>query len=240
MLAAAAIVASSCDSSGPPAASSAPPATTDEPTGDSDGRNGDGKGGQNGGKDGKGDGKGPANGEGKGDGEGKVVVPSLHLRVLSSRVVLADRHQARPQARRAVRLATRKVRQVLEALHRDAFLDPRNWRQARYEEVLNHFVGRARRAARKDLATLTLGRGADELLETVGRPKGIMRSRVLVGAGGRALTAAVTTRFSAKAQRTAGGLRVVSGRAHWFLRPSPRGWLVFAYDMRRLDHLAGK
>jgi hypothetical protein len=58
--------------------------------------------------------------------------------------------------------ATAAVTPVIDELYTNAFLDPTNWREGDYEEILALFSDEAAPAASENLETLTLGAGAGE------------------------------------------------------------------------------
>jgi hypothetical protein len=166
--------------------------------------------------------------------------PRFHFRVVSREAIKTGVPVRPVVVRRSVRVTVQKVRRILERIYRDGFLDPRSWQANRYSRVFRRFTGPAARAARKHPRTLTLGPGAGKVLDRVGGPWGKMRIRVLLQPGGRPYTAAVQVRFRARATRKNGLVRVIVSKGQFFLTPGPRGWKIYAYDVKRKDHPAGK
>jgi hypothetical protein len=126
----------------------------------------------------------------------------------------------------------------MDQLFRQTFVDPRNWKDAKYYGPLSgFFAGLARDVALKSRKKLTLGPDAGKKFESVREASGRLRIRVLVGAAGGPVTASVQADFHEKAKRTDGGTTVVVSEGNYFLQPvKERGWVIMAFRVGRHDH----
>jgi LCP family protein required for cell wall assembly len=138
----------------------------------------------------------------------------------------------RVAARRLVRPAE-GVRKLGGELYSIGFVDPARWDGGRFPELLALFGDRTRAQARRDLGELTLGGAATELAAL--RPEGArVDVRFLLDRGRNPIAAVADVSFAGTA--IAGDDEVelpVRHRGRYVLRPSPGGWRIVAYDVRR-------
>jgi hypothetical protein len=160
------------------------------------------------------------------------------------RVTGVDRVFVGPRpARRAVQRTMRRVataiRSHMTRLYRVSFVNHDSWRTGRYGEAIMLFDRRSRRAARKDLAILTLGPRAEDRYASVLSAWGRLRVQALLGPRAGPLTAVATVFFRARAETLDGSVRIIVSEGRYFLRPVGSRWTISAYRVRRRDHPAG-
>jgi hypothetical protein len=59
--------------------------------------------------------------------------------------------------------------------------------------------------------------------------------RILIDPSGHPSTAVADVTFAARGTKTNGALAVIRSVGQYFLRPSPRGWSIYAYEVTRDD-----
>jgi hypothetical protein len=169
-----------------------------------------------------------------GGGEDDTVPPfefSLGKTAVIATVRDADDDALQSQADDLVR----EITPVLDDLYTNAFLDPTNWRDGDYEEVLASFADDALPAAQSGLETLTLGAGAGDVYERVTPKRGVLSYRVLFDQDGVPDTVVAQVTFSATGQRKDGTYVAIVSTGEWFLNDEG-GWTVTAFDVSRADH----
>jgi hypothetical protein len=124
---------------------------------------------------------------------------------------------------------------VLDELYTNGFLDPANWRENDYEEVVDLFSAEAAPAAEQSLDALTLGAAAGDVYETVTPSRGGLKFSVLFDPDGNPDTVAVTVRFTALGARQDGTYTAIVSEGELFLRDID-GWKITGFDLRRKDH----
>lgn len=127
-----------------------------------------------------------------------------------------------------------EITPTLDDLYTNAFLDPANWRDGDYEEVLASFAPEAVAAAEENVDTLTLGATAGEDYESVDPGKGFLAYEVLFDRDGNPDTAVVSVRFTALGERTDGTFVQIVSDGQYFLQEID-GWKITAFDVTRSD-----
>jgi hypothetical protein len=129
---------------------------------------------------------------------------------------------------------TAEIVPVLDDLYTNGFLDPTNWREGDYEEVVALFSDEAAPAAQESLETLTLGATAGDVYETVTPNKGSLTFEVLFDPEGTANTVVVSVKFYALGERTDGTYTSIISVGDVFLQDDG-GWKITAFEVRRGD-----
>jgi hypothetical protein len=126
---------------------------------------------------------------------------------------------------------------VVDELFTNAFLDPANWTEGDYAEVLERFNDGARPAAEASVETLTLGTGAGDVYEEVAPDRSVLDYEVLFDPAGEVNQVVVTVTFSALGTRGDGGTTTIVSEGALFF-DDPDSWLISAFDLTRADHEA--
>ena len=127
-----------------------------------------------------------------------------------------------------------EITPVIDALFTNGFLDPSNWREGDYAEVLEAFAPGALPTAQQSLDAITLGVGAGDLYEDVEPSKGSLEYTILFDAEGLVDTAAVKFRFYALGERKDATFMSIVSHGQLFLRDLD-GWKITAFDVIRND-----
>lgn len=135
----------------------------------------------------------------------------------------------------AARAAAARIGHTLDSLYLAGFLDPNAWRRGSYGGAWRAFASEAVTQAQVDEPTLTLGPRAGAVFRSVRAHTAIARVRVLVDRLGHPSTAEAAVRFAARGVRADGVTQAIRSTGHYFLRPSARGWVIYAYDVKRDD-----
>jgi hypothetical protein len=136
---------------------------------------------------------------------------------------------------KAAHAAAQRIHLTLDQLYVTGFIDPGAWRTGHYFRAWQTFTSDAVGTARRDESTLTLGTGAGRMFRAVRPHAGAMKVRILMDPSGHPSTAVADISFSAQGTMPNGRTDVIRSDGHYFLRPSPRGWSIYAYEVRRND-----
>jgi hypothetical protein len=128
----------------------------------------------------------------------------------------------------------RELTPVVDELFTNAFLDPANWAEGEYAEVLDRFGEDARPTAEASIETLTLGTTAGEVYDEVAPDRSVLDYKVLFDPDGEVGQVVVTVRFSALGTRADGGYTAIVSDAELFF-DDPGDWLISAFDVERAD-----
>lgn len=127
-----------------------------------------------------------------------------------------------------------EITPVLDELYTNAFLDPANWREGNYEEVLAVFSEGAISAAQQSVEVLTLGATAGDVYDRVTPETGSIGFTVLFDPAGSPNTAVAQVRFTALGERSDGTFTLIVSKGELFLRDID-GWRITAFDVTRQD-----
>ena len=127
-----------------------------------------------------------------------------------------------------------EITPVLDELYTNAFLDPANWREGDYEEVLAAFSEGATSSARQSVEVLTLGATAGDVYDRVTPERGAIGYTVLFDPAGSPNTAVAQVRFTALGERSDGTFTLIVSTGELFLRDLD-GWRITAFDVTRQD-----
>jgi hypothetical protein len=161
-------------------------------------------------------------------------VPPFEFRLGKTGVVATVEGADVDVLKTAAEPATAAVATVIDDLYTNAFLDPTNWREGDYEEILALFSDEAAPAASENLETLTLGAGAGDVYEAVTPNKGSLTFEVLFDPEGNPHTVVVSLRFYALGERTDGTWTSIISAGDVFLQDLG-GWKITAFELRRGD-----
>jgi hypothetical protein len=172
-----------------------------------------------------------------GGGDDDPVVPEFEFRVGKIEVEPTTEGTDRGALLGQATLVVPDVVEVLDALYTNAFLDPANWQEGDYEEILPLFSDAAQEPARGALDILTLGADAGEVYESVTPRKGGLTFKVLFDPEGVPHTIGVRIRFFGIAERQDGEFISILSAGQMFLQDLD-GWTITKFDMRRTDKVA--
>ncbi len=127
-----------------------------------------------------------------------------------------------------------EITPVLDDLFTNAFLDPSNWREGDYAEVLEAFAPGALSSAQQGLEAITLGAGAGDVYEVVEPTKGSLEYTILFDPEGIVDTAVVKFRFYALGERKDATYMSIVSHGQLFLQDVD-GWKITAFDVIRND-----
>jgi hypothetical protein len=129
------------------------------------------------------------------------------------------------------------VTQRLDDLYTAAFLDPGNWMEGSYDDVLTFFDTDAGEAAEEQLDVLTAGSGAGDAFETIRPRKSSLKIQVLLDADGSPESVEGTAKFVARGTGSAGEVTFVSKGQFVFVKDDGE-WVVTSFSVRRSDEQA--
>ncbi|MEX1262857.1 MAG: hypothetical protein WEE66_02810 [Actinomycetota bacterium] len=138
------------------------------------------------------------------------------------------------QAVAAAQAPAEAVTQQLDDLYTAAFLDPGNWVEGSYDEILELFDTGARDAAEKQLEVLTAGPEAGEAFETIRPMPSTLKIHVLFDPEGVPQSVEGSARFVARGTGATGQVMLVS-RGQFILEKSDGDWLVVSFSVQRSD-----
>ena len=138
------------------------------------------------------------------------------------------------QALTAAQVPAEAVTQRLDDLYTGAFLDPGNWMEGSYDDMLELFADGARDAAETQLDVLTAGPEAAEVFETIRPMPSTLKIQVLFDPAGVPNSVEGSARFVAMGTGTAGQVMFVSKGQFIFERVDGE-WLVVSFSVQRND-----
>lgn len=126
------------------------------------------------------------------------------------------------------------VAQRIDDLYTAAFLEPANWMEGSYDEILDLFAGGARDAAERQLAVLTAGEEAGAAFDTITPMPSTLKVHVLFDPAGAARSVEGSARFVAKGTG-ADGLVMLISRGQFIFEKSDGDWRVVSFSVQRRD-----
>jgi hypothetical protein len=126
------------------------------------------------------------------------------------------------------------VAQRIDDLYTAAFLDPGNWMDGEYDDVLDFFAGGASDAAEEQLDVLTAGPEAADALDTIRPMPSTLKVHVLLDPDGVPRAVEGSARFVARGTGAAGQVMFVS-KGQFVLEKSDGEWMVVSFSVQRND-----
>jgi hypothetical protein len=164
-------------------------------------------------------------------------VPAFDFRLGNTAVVPVVAGTDTDTLKAEARTVSEQVAAVVDDLYTNAFLDPTNWREGDYEEIVDLFADEARASAEQGVETLTLGASAGDVYASVAPERGGLTFSVLFDREGAPHTVVVEVRFTALGERQDGTYTAIVSDGTFFLRDLD-GWRVTAFDIERADREA--
>lgn len=138
------------------------------------------------------------------------------------------------QAMAAAEAPADAVAARLDDLYTGAFLDPANWMEGNYDEILDLFDREARDAAERQLDVLTAGPRAAGSFETITPMPSTLKLHVLFDPAGVPHSVEGSARFAAKGTG-ADGLVFFVSKGQFIFEKSDDTWLVVSFSVQRSD-----
>jgi hypothetical protein len=126
------------------------------------------------------------------------------------------------------------VAQRIDDLYTAAFLDPGNWMDGEYDDVLDFFAGGASNAAEEQLDVLTAGPEAADAFDTIRPMPSTLKVHVLLDPEGVPRAVEGSARFVARGTGTAGQVMLVS-KGQFVFEKSDGEWMVVSFSVQRND-----
>ena len=129
--------------------------------------------------------------------------------------------------------AATAARSILTDLYTEAFLDPENWEQGRYDAAFRDFADGARERAEAHPGLLTAGARAGELYDWILPESGRIATRILLDRSGKPTLLASVVRFSAAAL----GAEPFTLRSNgqFFFERIDGSWKIVSFHVTRTD-----
>jgi hypothetical protein len=175
----------------------------------------------------------PAPVEGTTSADHGVEIPEFHLEGPERAVVKTGPARIPRRLRQASYRAATAARTVLTDLYLEAFLDPANWRTARYEDAFAGFASPARREAEAREALLTAGARAGERFEKIVPTKGLIRTRILLDRRGAPMLVVSAVRF--KAVTSGADPTTIRSHGQFFFERVRGAWKIVSFHVTRAD-----
>lgn len=167
-------------------------------------------------------------------GEDAPKTPAFDFAATEPKAVETATKPDHQQAVAAARAPAEAVTQKLHDLYTAAFLDPGNWMDGSYDDVLGVFVRGARDAAEKQLDVLTAGPVAGESFERIRPMPSTLKVQVLFDPEGVAQSVEGSVRFVARGTGADRQVLLVS-RGQFIFEKSDGDWLVVSFSVQRSD-----
>jgi hypothetical protein len=140
-------------------------------------------------------------------------------------------HQAAVAAAQA---PSETVTQQLDDLYTAAFLDPGNWMDGEYDDVLEFFSDDAREAAEAQLDVLTAGPEAGDSFESIRPMPSTLKVHVLLDPSRVPHAVEGSARFAARGTGVDGQVEMIS-KGQFVFEKVDGEWLVVSFSVQRSD-----
>lgn len=169
-------------------------------------------------------------------GDGDVAdpdTPSFRFRTTDRTLIPTAAGSVRERARAKGVEATRAVTGLLTELYVEGFLDPDNWREARYEDAFRIFARSAVARAEALTRVLTAGADAGERFEQILPVGGRVATRILLDRTGKPALVVAEVRFRAEARGD--DVATLRSTGQFFFERIEGRWKVISFDVSRDD-----
>ena len=126
------------------------------------------------------------------------------------------------------------VTQRIDDLYTAAFLDPGNWMDASYDDVLDFFDDEASDAAEEQIDVLTAGPGAPDAFDTIKPMPSTLKVHVLLDPEGVPRAVEGSARFVARGTGSVGEVMLVS-KGQFVFEKTDGEWMVVSFSVQRND-----
>lgn len=132
--------------------------------------------------------------------------------------------------------AATAVTQRLDDLYTAAFLDPGNWMEGSYDEVLAFFADGAREEAETEIDVLTAGPEAGAAFEAIAPLPSDLKVHVLLDPEGTPNAVEGSVRFFARGTGSGESVKLTS-KGQFILEKRDGEWLVVSFSVQRSDEV---
>lgn len=147
---------------------------------------------------------------------------------------VATGEQTRAEAMTAATPAAKAIDGQLDALYTAAFLEPANWMDGDYDDVLSFFAGGAKQEAETAIDVLTAGPEAGQAFDVIAPQPSELKVQVLLNPDGAPHAAEGSVRFFARGTGS-GGSVLLASNGQFILEKREGEWLVVSFSVRRHD-----
>jgi hypothetical protein len=138
------------------------------------------------------------------------------------------------EAMAAAAPAAKAVVRQLDALYTAAYLEPANWMDGDYDDVLSFFAGGAKQEAETEIGVLTAGPEAGQAFEAIAPQPSELKVQVLLDPGGAPYAVEGSVRFFARGTGSDAPVLLASN-GQFILEKRDGRWLVVSFSVRRHD-----
>lgn len=163
--------------------------------------------------------------------------PEFAFEVSKPKAVETSTKPDHQQAVAAARGPAEAVTQRIDDLYTAAFLDPGNWMDGSYDDVLDFFADGASDAAEAQLDVLTAGPDAPDAFDTIEPMPSTLKVHVLLDPEGVPRAVEGSARFAARGTGAAIDVMLVS-KGQFVFEKSDGEWVVVSFSVQRNDEEA--
>lgn len=160
--------------------------------------------------------------------------PAFAFEVSKPKAVETSTKPDHQQAVAAAQGPAEAVTQRIDDLYTAAFLDPGNWMDGSYDDVLDFFADGASEAAEEQLDVLTAGPDAPDAFDTIRPMPSTLKVHVLLDPEGAPRAVEGSARFVARGTGAAIDVMLVS-KGQFVFEKSDGEWVVVSFSVQRND-----
>lgn len=160
--------------------------------------------------------------------------PEFAFEVSKPKAVETSTKPDHQQAVAAAQAPAEAVTQRIDDLYTAAFLDPGNWMDGSYDDVLDFFADGASDAAEEQLDVLTAGPDAPDAFDTIKPMPSTLKVHVLLDPEGVPRAVEGSARFVARGTGAAIDVMLVS-KGQFVFEKSDGEWVVVSFSVQRND-----
>jgi hypothetical protein len=167
-------------------------------------------------------------------GDDTPETPEFAFETSKPKAVETSREPKHADAVEAAQAPAEAVEEQLDELYTAAFLEPENWMDGEYDDVLEFFSDDARDTAERQLDVLTAGPAAGDGLESIRPLPSTLKIHVLLDSARVANAVEGSARFVARGTGADGQVTFVS-KGQFVLEKIDGEWLVVSFSVQRSD-----
>lgn len=167
-------------------------------------------------------------------GEDTPETPEFAFETSKPKAVETSTDPDRTAAVAAAQAPAEAVTQRIDDLYTAAFLDPANWMDGEYDDVLGFFGEDAVAAAERQLDVLTAGPGAGDAFDSIRPLPSSLKVHVLLDPEGAPHAVEGSARFVARGSGAAGQVQLVS-KGQFVFQKADGEWVVVSFSVQRSD-----
>jgi hypothetical protein len=167
-------------------------------------------------------------------GEDPPEAPEFAWEVSKPKAVETSTKPNHPQAVAAAQAPAKAVTARLDDLYTAAFLEPANWMDGDYGDVLDLFADDSSAAAERQLDVLTAGPAAGDAFDTIRPLPSTLKLQVLFDRAGVAYAVEGSARFIARGSGADAQVKMIS-KGQYVFQKTDGDWLVVSFSVKRSD-----